>query len=347
MALPININDLIHGQIIEWDRLEYKEGWNPESILHTICAFANDINNWGGGYIIVGVKEIDGVPQFPPIGIPKNQIDKIQGELVSICYRVQPIYLPISQPYQINDATILVIWVPAGDLRPYSCPSALSSDARRQYYIRSGSRSIIAKGENQLKLIDLTARIPYDDRINQEARISDLDLGLIREFLQEIGSDLFNDSIKIPFEDLCRQMQIARGPVEFLRPVNVGLLFFNKEPHLFFNRAWIEMATHEDNSGRNFFSKTFTGPMHQQVRNCMVYLKRDVIQTETKKVNGQAESVTVSNYPYNALEEAIVNAVYHKSYAEQNPIEIQVFNDCITILSYPGPMPPIISVRKF
>jgi ATP-dependent DNA helicase RecG len=56
---------------------------------------------------------------------------------------------------------------------------------------------------------------------------------------------------------------------------------------------------------------------------------------------GEAESVNLINYPYNALEEAISNAVYHKSYAENKPIEIQVFPDKIEILSYPGPLPPI------
>jgi predicted HTH transcriptional regulator len=59
---------------------------------------------------------------------------------------------------------------------------------------------------------------------------------LIREFLQEVGSDLFDESVNIPFPELCRQMQIARGP---------------------------------------------------------------------------AESKTISNYPFNALEEAISNAVYY------------------------------------
>ncbi|NCN65108.1 MAG: hypothetical protein GW904_06285 [Candidatus Altiarchaeum hamiconexum] len=47
MALPININDLITGQTVEWERIEFKEGWNPEEVILTICAFANDINNWG------------------------------------------------------------------------------------------------------------------------------------------------------------------------------------------------------------------------------------------------------------------------------------------------------------
>ena len=60
MALPINIDVLLHGHSIEWERLEFKKGWNPEEIIHTICAFANDLHNWGGGNIILGVAEKDG-----------------------------------------------------------------------------------------------------------------------------------------------------------------------------------------------------------------------------------------------------------------------------------------------
>ena len=36
MPLPINIHELIHGSTVEWERIEFKEGWNPEIILHTI-----------------------------------------------------------------------------------------------------------------------------------------------------------------------------------------------------------------------------------------------------------------------------------------------------------------------
>ena len=344
MALPINIKELVHGKVVEWERLEFKTGWNPEDILHSICAFANDINNWGGGYIIVGIETINGVPQFPPKGIPLATIDDIQGELINICYKIQPNYLPITQPYIIDEQHILVIWAPAGDMRPYSGPSTLGNDARRQYYIRAGSRSVVAQGANHQRLIELTAKVPFDDRINQHAKLNDLDLGLIREFLQEVGSELFDESVNIPFPELCRQMQIARGPVEYLRPVNAGLMFFNREPHKFFNRAWIELAIHPDDTGRNFMTETFKGPLHHQVRNCLAYLKNNVIRTEVRKVTGQAESRTSSNYPFNALEETISNSVYHKSYAEESPIEIQVFPDKITVLSYPGPMPPITNV---
>lgn len=341
MALPVNIAELLHGRVVEWERLEFKRGWNPEETMHTVCAFANDINNWGGGYVIIGIGSADGIPQFPPVGLSAESLDRIQGELTGICYKIQPNYLPISQPFEINGRHILIVWCPAGDMRPYSCPSTLGDDARRQYYIRLGCRTIIAQGANQTRLIELTAKVPFDDRINQEAALNHLELGLIREFLQDIGSDLFEESTSIPFADLCKAMHIARGPSESLRPVNAGLMFFNSNPHLFFERAWIEVAVHKDDSGRNFVSKEFRGPLHKQIINCLEYLKSEVIRTETRKIGGKAESVNISNYPYNAIEEAVCNAVYHKSYSDNKPIEIQILPDRIEILSYPGPLPPV------
>lgn len=67
MALPINITDLLNKQKIESNRIEFKKGWNPESIYHSICAFANDFDDLGGGYILVGVDS------DKPTGIPTIQ----------------------------------------------------------------------------------------------------------------------------------------------------------------------------------------------------------------------------------------------------------------------------------
>ena len=60
MSLPVNISDLLYQRIVESTRIEYKADWNPEPVLHSICAFANDIDNCGGGYIVLGVEEKDG-----------------------------------------------------------------------------------------------------------------------------------------------------------------------------------------------------------------------------------------------------------------------------------------------
>jgi putative transcriptional regulator len=77
MALPINIEDLLNRQRIEGNRIEFKRGWNPAKIYQTICAFANDFDNIGGGYILVGVEEDHGRARRPVVGIPEEKLDGI------------------------------------------------------------------------------------------------------------------------------------------------------------------------------------------------------------------------------------------------------------------------------
>ncbi|MEZ4776593.1 MAG: ATP-binding protein [Bacteroidia bacterium] len=341
MALPINLSDLIHGQTIEWERLEFKQGWNPEDVIHTMCAFANDLHNWGGGYIIIGVAEQEGQPILPPVGLKPNQLDRIQGEIIRLATRIQPTYFPVIAPYVLYAKHILVIWCPAGDNRPYSAPSTLGDRAQRSYYVRIGSRSIVAQGENLRRLHELTARIPFDDRVNNQATINDLNLGLIREYLQEINSNLLEESEKMPFADLCRTMLIGKGPREDFRPVNVGLLFFSKQPERFFERAWIELVWHKDESGKNFKEVYFKGPLHKQLRDTLSFIRSNIVNEQVMKHADKAESERFFNYPFVAIEEALSNAVYHKSYEHGAPIEIQIFPDRMTILSHPGPVPPV------
>jgi ATP-dependent DNA helicase RecG len=56
MAIPTNIRTLLSGNVVEWARIEFKKTWDPEASLKTITAFANDLDNWGGGYIVIGVE---------------------------------------------------------------------------------------------------------------------------------------------------------------------------------------------------------------------------------------------------------------------------------------------------
>ncbi len=90
MAIPVNIEDLLHKRKIESTRIEFKTGWNPDKIYRTICAFANDFDNIGGGYIIVGVQEEEntGIAKRPVTGIPIEELDKIQRDMVGRCVKM-------------------------------------------------------------------------------------------------------------------------------------------------------------------------------------------------------------------------------------------------------------------
>ena len=84
MAVPTNIKTLLSGNVVEWARIEFKETWDGEASLKTICAFANDIDNWGGGYIVIGVKEKDGCPEYPLKGINPEKIDHYLKDMLNI-----------------------------------------------------------------------------------------------------------------------------------------------------------------------------------------------------------------------------------------------------------------------
>lgn len=345
MALPVNIEELVHGQTIEWERLEFKEGWNPEDIMHSMCAFANDLNNWGGGYIIVGIAEVKGQPVFPPAGLLQEQMDALQGKVVELGSKILPNFYPVSQPYLLDGKHVLALWCPAGDNRPYTALTTLGKGGQRQAYVRIGSKSIIARGENQRRLQELTARIPFDDRINHRAQVDELDLGLIQAYLQEIKSDLYKESTGMSLAELSRAMLIAKGSDEDLRPVNVGLLFFTRQPEKFFSRPWIELVWHQDGSGKKFKEYYFKGAVHQHLRDALSFLSTNILAEQVAKRPDRAEADRFFNFPYDAVEEALSNAVYHKSYELHAPIEVQVWPDKIEILSYPGPVPPVTATK--
>jgi len=167
VALPINIDDLINGQTVEWERIEFKDGWNKESIIHSICAFANDINNWGGGYIVVGISEENGRPILPPSGLEPNQIDKIQKELLNICNMLKPKYFPIVEPVLYQKKHIIIIWAPGGQTRPYKAPKSLAKDNKEHfYYIRRFSSTVVANADDEKELYSLVGNVPFDDRLN-------------------------------------------------------------------------------------------------------------------------------------------------------------------------------------
>ena len=51
---------------------------------------------------------------------------------------------------------------------------------------------------------------------------------------------------------------------------------------------------------------------------------------------GQAKARRAFNYPYEAVEEILTNAVYHRSYQVAEPITVRVTPDEMEVTSFPG-----------
>ena len=124
MSMPVDIETLLNKQKIESERIEFKKGWNPTSIYHSICAFANDFDNLGGGYILVGVEQNEkGVAKRPVYGIKDEEIDRILKDMVGFNNKFDPYYLSRTSVESVDGKNVLAIWVPSGVNRPYAIPT--------------------------------------------------------------------------------------------------------------------------------------------------------------------------------------------------------------------------------
>jgi len=346
MGLPTSIETLLTGNVVEGARIEFKTSWMPEASLKTICAFANDIDNWGGGYIVLGVKEKNGRPMFPVEGIPVSQVDEMMKDLLNKCNLIQPRYLPVVAPVEYQGKTLIVIWAPGGDVRPYSSPDTFTylkgkavSSKERTFFIRKMASTVKPCQDELNELYSLSNKVPFDDRVNHQAEMTDLNINLIRQYLSAVGSGMVKDLDSRPLEKICEDMGICNTMPEYRKPKNVGLMFFSDEPERFFPYAQIDVVAFPKGlGGDEIDEQTFRGPLDQQLRDALRYISNNYIQRKIIKYPDRAEADHIYNYPYAALEEALANAVYHKAYDVREPIEVRIEDDKIEIVSYPGPV---------
>jgi ATP-dependent DNA helicase RecG len=157
-------------------------------------------------------------------------------------------------------------------------------------------------------------------------------------FLRDVGSTFVEEADYISFEDVCRRMTIVDGPAEHTLPRNVGLMFFHEQPERFFPQTQIDIVQFPDGLGGDRVSeRTFKGSLSRQLQDALLYLSNAILEETVIKHPDRAEADRFFNYPYTAIEEILVNAVYHRSYEVCEPIEVRILPDQITITSFPGP----------
>ncbi len=341
--LPINVEDLLRAHGVESARLEFKAAWNrgPTAlqVLQTICAFANDLQNLNGGYIILGVAEIEGVAVFPPEGLDAKEIEDAQKRIRGRCKTLDPPYQPVMSPEVVDRKLILVIWAPGSDTRPHHAPKALQGKAGREYYVRIGNETLPARGDILRQLLSLTAKVPFDDRRAADAPIEKLRIERVREFLRDIRSSLLEEQDAL---EIYRRMRISSRVNDHEVPRNVGLLFFSENPEEWFRGARIEIVRFAaDSSGNVIKEKVFRGPVQHHLLGSIDYL-RDFSAHYSEKLEDRPKAEGWVSFPLVAMREALVNAVYHRSYeGEPEPIKVYLYPDCIEVISYPGPVPGI------
>lgn len=115
---------------------------------------------------------------------------------------------------------------------------------------------------------------------------------------------------------------------------------FCEHPEKFFGYTYVQMTAFPKGSVENpSISEDFpniTGSVPQMIQATMERFRNLFIREKVIKIPNQMEALRIFNYPYQAIEEAVVNAFYHRDYMSYEPVTIEIEPDCINIMNFPG-----------
>jgi len=153
-------------------------------------AFANDLANPGGGYVVCGATEErdeHGFALLRRTGLDADRVREVQGRVLARCReRVSPPIAPLVNELPADDRArrVLVFVQPATS----QAHSFRSDREGARYFVRVGSSTVEAR--NGL-LRDLLVRKgvlePWDRRPCTTATVQDLDLLALRDALARMG----------------------------------------------------------------------------------------------------------------------------------------------------------------
>lgn len=184
-------------------------------------------------------------------------------------------------------------------------------------------------------------RVPFDDRGNENIPMEDISPLLLKDYLKKVDSRLVKEDFTSNMERILEQMDLLDGPIENRLVKNVAAMMFAEHPEKYFKTTQVDIVLFPEgleNNPDNFIEvPVIKGPVPTMIRETLNYLRVNVVKERIHKPEDDERSIKVFNYPYQALEEAVVNALYHRDYMQREPVEITVEPDKISILSYSGP----------
>ncbi|MEU5880836.1 ATP-binding protein [Spirillospora sp. NPDC047279] len=350
MTALIDLDELARR---ENEQTEWKENVaDIDDVVATLTAFANDLQNLGGGYVVCGVREDKdkhGFPALVRVGLTANRLREIEGTVLTRCRDlVSPPITPLVEELDTPDSQlrILVFVQPATG----TAHTFRRRNDGAKHYVRV-SRSTIEARNGTLKdlLVRKGALEPWDRRPCNGATESDLDLLALREALQRMGIFSHETGVE-PYLSPDVQLSafvpplLASEPLTgVLRPRNFAVLLFGRETQRFIPGAvtYFSIYTGGDRSDPHAERHDLAGNVLEQALRLQELLD---IQSYTAFDKTDAASPNVIKYPKRALYEAMGNALAHRDYELPDPTRLTVFSDRIEVAS-PGALTTGIDIE--
>ncbi|MBI1751420.1 MAG: putative DNA binding domain-containing protein [Acidobacteria bacterium] len=310
-----------------------------KSILETISAFSNE-PDLGGGYLLLGVTwevNLFGDRVYRPDGL--SDPDKVQADLASQCASVfNQIVRPEMNLERIDDKTVLVVYIPevATSVKPVFLKSV---SLPRGAWRRIGSTDQRCAEEDIWALRGKDAPTEsYDAAVIRDSSWDDFDPAAISEYRRLRTLVNANaEELSYSDQDLMESLCAIRSLDGQIKATLAGILLFGKSAALrrllpatrvdylrVIGTEWI------DDPERRFQSLDIRKALLLTLRQAEAAIIDD-LPKGFHLPEGSLQSVQEPVLPRKVIRETLANALMHRNYRINEPIQIIRFSNRIEV----------------
>ncbi|MDR0970252.1 MAG: putative DNA binding domain-containing protein, partial [Lentimicrobiaceae bacterium] len=296
---------------------------DTDKFCQAICAFSNDLpNSCKNGYLILGAQdngELSGMTVDDTLLLKMTNI-RTDGNILP-----QPV-MNVAK-FSFDKGDLLVVEVQPSDIPPVRY--------RGRVWVRVGPcRSFASPAEEKILTERRLSNIHTLDAMPcTKTTLEDLDIALIKkEYLpQAIDEDILREDTR-PIEE--QLASLGFYDLNYRCPTFGAIILFGKNTERYLPGAYVQYVRFQglDRAGDIINEFKFAGCL------CKTLVKMDnFIETAIAVKRPIPVSVlreeTVSKYPYWATRELLMNAVMHRDYESNAPVQFYEYDDRIEILN--------------
>ena len=300
----------------EAQETEFKNNWRDEH-LKVISSFANS----KGGELIIGLND-----QGQPIGL-KN-VSKLLEDIPNIIRSK----LGIIPSVELKKKTHLEI------IKITVNPSTVPISYNGKFYLRSGSTVQELQGKDLADFLIKKTGITWDDTIEDRGDFDFINKATLEDF-KRYAVDRIPSIVQ---ESDCTMILKKLNLSDDGTLKRAAILLFGNEPQRFYSHAFVKIG--------HFLTETdiqttdvVKGNLFQQLESTLEILRTKYLQSKIKYEGIHRRDIL--EYPYEALREAIINALIHRDYWGTSNIQIRIYPDKLVIMNE-GSLPPEVPVEK-
>ena len=306
----------------------------PKKCYDTFSSFSNKY----GGIILFGINEKN---DFEVEGV--YDLNDLQKKITSLCSdSMFPAIRPDIIPLKYDDKDVLAVKI-----------DELMQNKKPCYYIpkglNKGSYTRVGDSDEVMTDYEIYALQSYNDHIFEDTRptrrasIDDLDKEELTKYVNKLKEAKPNFA-KNDFDKCLKLCSITDTSEENVYPTLAGTMIFGEYPQAYYPQLFIacvvvpgiELGDTGAMGERFIDNKRIEGTIEEMIAGAMNFLTRNMKTSVIIDSNGQR--INRTEYPLEALREAIANALIHRDYSTQTEnayVSVYMYNDRIEIIN-PG-----------